>query len=112
MSPVRVKAPPATPWENLTLEWRLKVSPEFHWKGSLKFVLEASERTSSRVRERERPWPSPIEFLIRWAHARRMSVDLDYPNDLVTIRPAAVLPAQNQRVRKSDVNQPSLFKVD
>lgn len=104
-----MKAPPATPWEKLTLEWRMSVSPEFHWKGSLKSVLEAAEHTRSRGMGKEKPWPSPVEFLIRWAQARQMSVELDYPNDLVTIRPNPKLPPKERKARKPDINQPGLF---
>jgi hypothetical protein len=108
----KVKPPPATPWEKLAEEWRMKVSPDFHWKGRLSEVLRAAAETNARARGKLKPCPSSEAFLVGWAKAHRWTVDFDTVNDLVTIRPAPGKLPPIRNTPQSDSIQPSLFDFD
>ena len=111
----RLKPPPATPWGKLELEWRMKVSPDCHWRGGLKEVLEAAACGMRRANDRSRKagkgsrWESVEAFLQGWARARRWIMDMDPAQDLVTIRPDPGRQPTAQKPPRTDAIQPSLF---
>lgn len=105
----RQPPPPSTPWEMLSDEWRLMVSLDHHWRGSLKEVIEAATRTSKRSKGKEEPWPSPEEFILRWATARRWTVHLDPERDVITIRPTPGQQPPKQKPTGTDTTQRGLF---
>ena len=108
----KLKPPPATPWEKLAEEWRMKVSPDLHWKGRLSEVLKAAAETNARARGKLKPWPSAEAFIVGWAKAHRWTVDFDTVNDLITIRPTPTKQPPSRKPPKTDAIQPSLFNLD
>ena len=114
----RQKPPPATPWGRLELEWRMKVSKDCHWGGSLKEVLEAAEHGMRQANKAPRKvgmgsrWESVEAFLQGYAKGRHWIISMDPAHDLVTISPNPGRQPMLRRQPNTDASQPCLFDED
>ena len=115
LSSRKLKPPPATPWGRLELEWRMKVSPDYHWQGSLKEALEAAPHGMRQANKAPRKagrgsrWETVEAFLHGFAKARRWIMALDPAQDLLTIRPDPGRQPTLRRQPSTEASQPSLF---
>ena len=109
----RQKPPPATPWGKLELEWSMKVSLDFHWRGSLKEVLETSIEGMRHANRKARKagkgsrWASVEAFLFAWAKNRRLIMDMDPTQDLVTLAPIQVDNPPNRNPQRLTLCSPA-----
>ena len=114
----RQKPPPATPWGRLELEWRLKVSKDYYWGGSLKEVLEAAKQGMRQANKapwragKGSRWDSVEAFLHGYAKSRHWIISMDSTQDLVKIRPNPGKQPPLHKQPGTDATQPSLFDED